>query len=129
MKGIYCLILKLDKHASLRIGKRLMSFPDGYYCYVGSALNNVEKRIERHKSKSKKKHWHIDYLTPPARIVAVKVYPTHRKMECTIAQKVAATASETVRGFGSSDCGCAGHLYFFRRNPATLLRRIFYRDL
>ena len=42
---------------------------------IRSALNNLDKRIQRHKSNQKKMHWHIDYLLKKAKIIDVKTYP------------------------------------------------------
>ena len=63
MKGTYCLLIKIEKPSNIKVGKLgLISFRRGYYVYVGSALNNLEKRINRHLKAKKKKFWHIDYL-------------------------------------------------------------------
>ncbi len=61
MKGVYLLVMELPKNTSVMVGKhRLVHFQKGYYVYVGSALNGLEQRIERHLRKQKKIHWHID---------------------------------------------------------------------
>ena len=64
MKGTYCLIINVKKDVKIKIGKVLgeIEFKKGCYLYVGSAMNSLEKRVQRHLSKDKKKHWHIDYL-------------------------------------------------------------------
>jgi len=113
MKGIYCLIIFLNKSKNIRIGKRKKLFPKGYYCYVGSALNNLEKRIQRHYSKRKKFHWHIDYFLKHARIVDT-VIKTNSKDECDLSRKIKSLGGRvTLKGFGSSDCKCDTHLYYF----------------
>ena len=85
MKGIYCLIIKLDKDKSIKIGKlNYINFKKGYYCYVGSALNNLKKRIERHKRKNKKLHWHIDYLLKHAKIIDTLKIETDKMSEFSI---------------------------------------------
>ena len=38
----------------------------GIYIYTGSAKKNIDSRIKRHLSNSKKLHWHIDYLLFPS---------------------------------------------------------------
>ena len=70
LKGIYTLLIKLDKPQAITIGKLgSVSFPAGYYAYVGSALNGLESRIVRHLKKEKSFHWHIDYFLQKARVV------------------------------------------------------------
>lgn len=38
--------------------------------YVGSAKANLTKRIERHKRKRKKMHWHLDYFRGHCAMIA-----------------------------------------------------------
>ena len=38
--------------------------------YVGSAKANLTKRIERHKRKRKKMHWHLDYFRGYCEMIA-----------------------------------------------------------
>ena len=61
--GVYVMVMHLDHDLDLEIGsKGIMHFKSGYYMYVGSAKANLTKRIERHKRKRKKMHWHLDYF-------------------------------------------------------------------
>ena len=64
MKGTYCLIISLKKNEKLDIGHlhQDYKFKKGYYVYIGSAMNSLVARINRHLSDDKKMHWHIDYL-------------------------------------------------------------------
>ena len=63
MKGVDVLLVEVSKDLKIRIGALgKMKLEKGSYAYVGSAQNNLEKRIERHLMKNKKKFWHIDYL-------------------------------------------------------------------
>ncbi|NOQ37998.1 DUF123 domain-containing protein, partial [archaeon] len=63
MKGVYVLIVKVDKDIQEKIGALgKIRFCRGTYAYVGSAQNGLEKRIARHLSKKKSLFWHIDYL-------------------------------------------------------------------
>lgn len=120
-KGIYILIIYLNKGSEIKIGK-LGTFllKKGYYIYVGSALNNLQKRVERHLSSHKKLHWHIDYLLCYAKIMNVYVFKTLNKDECNLSKEIALLPeSQTIiDGFGSSDCTCKTHLYFFKKRPA-----------
>ena len=69
MKGCYCLIIILNTPSKIKIGKLgKIDFNEGYYVYVGSAMNYLESRINRHLRSKKKLHWHIDYLLKKAKI-------------------------------------------------------------
>lgn len=116
MKGAYILIIRLDRERTIRVGKRRINFRKGFYCYVGSAMNSIEKRIERHKRKNKKMHWHIDYLLKHSRIVGVKMFKSRTRNECRISKQIAKKADRSVDGFGCSDCKCKSHLHYFRKN-------------
>ena len=125
-KGIYCLLIYLEKEQSIRIGNKKTIFPKGYYCYVGSALNNLQKRIERHKSKNKKKHWHIDYFLEKAKILDVKTLKTKKRKECWLSNEIKSFKGRTImKKFGSTDCNCETHLYYFQKNPKDKLNNIF----
>ena len=117
--GIYALIIKLSKKKEIKIGRLgTFVFPKGSYVYTGSAQNGLEKRINRHLSSEKKFHWHIDYLLFHAKVIKVVRY-VGRKDECKLnnvtGQSVGAT--QIVKKFGSSDCSCVTHLYFFEGLP------------
>ncbi|MBN2461113.1 MAG: DNA/RNA nuclease SfsA, partial [Candidatus Cloacimonetes bacterium] len=70
-KGSYLLLLQNDGDISIKIGALgWRNFPAGYYVYVGSALHSLQARLKRHSRHDKRKHWHIDYITPnPMRIL------------------------------------------------------------
>jgi Uri superfamily endonuclease len=125
-KGTYCLVIKLDRGRSIRIGARPPArFPGGFYCYVGSAMNGLEKRIGRHMSREKALHWHIDYLLEHARVVDVKSIESKNRVECGLSRDVAGLSDGTpMRGFGSSDCSCGSHLHYFRANPSKRIEDV-----
>ena len=113
MKGIYCLLIKLGKNSLLEVGKLgKIALKKGHYVYVGSALNSLEKRVQRHFRREKKMHWHIDYLLASRNAEIKKAYvkETIEREECTIAKKIAANAT-AIKGFGCSDCNCESHLF------------------
>ena len=113
MKGSYCLIIKMKKNKKIKIGKLgLIDFKKGFYVYVGSGMNNLEKRIERHLKRKKRIFWHIDYLLADedAEIVRVLKKESEKKEECEIASKI---NGKPVPGFGCSDCKCGSHLFYF----------------
>ena len=69
--GVYVMVMHLDHNLDLEIGsKGMMHFKAGYYMYVGSAKANLTKRIERHKRKRKKMHWHLDYFRGHCEMIA-----------------------------------------------------------
>ena len=118
MKGTYALVIHLPESRRIRIGNRENDFQKGYYVYVGSALNNLEKRIGRHMSADKKEHWHIDYFLKHAKILDVRTIQSEHRFECLVSRTVRQLAdSEPMDGFGSSDCRCNTHLYYFSENP------------
>ena len=113
MKGIYCLIITIKKDFKAKIGAlNLLSFKRGVYAYIGSAQNNLEKRIQRHLSKKKKIRWHIDYLLKNKNTAIKKVIykKASKEEECRIARTMLAF-SEAIGGFGCSDCKCCSHLF------------------
>ena len=113
MKGIYVLIVKINKTISVNIGALgLLKFPEGLYAYVGSAQNNFEQRVKRHQSKEKRLFWHIDYLLNDEAANVIGVYYTQgeKAKECKIAGILRENA-ESIAGFGCSDCRCKSHLF------------------
>jgi len=116
MKGTYFLLIEVKKDIRPKIGSLgRIKFKKGVYVYVGSALNNLEKRIERHKKMSQGigvKHWHIDYLLsqPQVRLLDI-YYKEGGREECKTARQFASFA-EGVKGFGCSDCRCESHLFY-----------------
>jgi Uri superfamily endonuclease len=112
MKGCYILIIRLDNDTIISVGRiGKICFNSGYYAYVGSAMNNIEKRIERHLRKGKKIYWHIDYLLQKGKIVDIFYKESTLKKECSIASYLS-RKFKSIPGFGSSDCRCKSHLFY-----------------
>ena len=112
--GTYLLLLALAEPAELPIGRtRRMQFDAGLYCYAGSALGpgGLAARLGRYASGQGRHHWHIDYLLPHATLLGALVVEDTRRLECRWAGWVDDRAQACVAGFGSSDCGCRGHLF------------------
>ena len=108
----YQLLIKVTKDIDLKVGKLgRFIFPVGSYVYTGSAKTNIDKRIERHFSRKKKLHWHIDYLlnNDAVKIIDIK---KSEMIECSLNKKTCGTI--IIRGFGSSDCNlcCGSHLKY-----------------
>ncbi len=113
MKGIYILLIKIDKNIEVEIGSLgKINFDKGIYAYIGSAQNNLEKRIQRHKVKNKKLRWHINYLLKNKSVKILKILykNTGRKEECKIAKRLSKTEIP-ISKFGCSDCDCKNHLF------------------
>jgi len=101
-------------------------FKKGFYVYVGSALKNLMQRTARHKRKRKKIHWHIDYFLNKASLI--KTYPifSYDPLECSLAFDIKQIAEGEVPNFGSSDCSCSSHFFYFPENP---MMRIDFTDI
>lgn len=126
-KGVYCLVVQLHRRHSLEIGRLgTFLFPAGFYVYVGSAQGNLEHRIRRHLRQEKKMRWHIDYLLRYGHVASVHTYAGEKKKECTLSREIEKMryASVPVKGFGSSDCSCYSHLYFFQDDPGLQISRL-----
>ena len=112
MKGTYILIIRLSRARKSQIGKLgKLDFKRGYYAYVGSALNGLKGRIDRHLRKNKKLFWHIDYLLQYTKIIDIFIKSSNKKEECKLANELSKDL-KVINHFGSSDCGCLGHLFY-----------------
>ncbi|MDR1747510.1 MAG: DNA/RNA nuclease SfsA, partial [Spirochaetaceae bacterium] len=67
-RGSYLIVLEIPEETETAVGALgNLRFRKGWYVYAGSAQRNLSGRIARHLRKvRKKKHWHLDYLTPAA---------------------------------------------------------------
>ncbi|MCD6406134.1 MAG: GIY-YIG nuclease family protein [Planctomycetes bacterium] len=111
--GIYQVMFRLAKPLELRVGALgIVAFPAGFWVYTGSAKRALRKRVARHISRVKKRHWHIDYVLPPGEVVAVRAFPVGAANECAAHQRLARRFGEGPGGFGSSDCSCRSHLVY-----------------
>lgn len=112
MRGSYLLVMELKNTKTIPVGKLgKIDFKKSYYIYVGSALNGLDQRIQRHLRKQKKTHWHIDYLLNYAKIVNIFYKQNELKEECFIARILEKELS-AIPGFGCSDCSCKSHLFY-----------------
>lgn len=128
-EGVYSLVIHVSRKRTINIGRLGgFIFPAGFYIYVGSAQKNLERRVGRHLRREKKLHWHIDYLLRHARVTGVHTLAAKKHAECELSHKVEnmKDAVIPVRGFGSSDCSCATHLYYFKKDPSLeILQTVF----
>ena len=112
VKGSYILIIKMAREQTIITGGLgSIAFNSGYYAYVGSAMNGLKPRLDRHLNKNKRNHWHIDYLLSKAAITKIIIAGSETSIECQITQMLN-RYYPAVNGFGSSDCRCPGHLFF-----------------
>ena len=113
MKGVYVIVVLVRRDVEIKIGALgIVSFGKGLYVYVVSAQKGLEKRVERHLRKAKKKFWHVDYLLDNDAAWVVKVFykEAERLEECRIAGKLSEKGVAVVN-FGCSDCDCVSHLF------------------
>lgn len=119
-RGLYVLVLELENDTEEEIGARgKIHFRKGYYLYVGSSKNALEKRVQRHKRRRKRVFWHIDYLRRRAKILRDIMVRTEQLKECELAFMLG-TLFKGVEGFGCSDCRCPSHLFYSKENPLQL---------
>lgn len=135
LSGTYALVFKTSRKKRLMIGKLgALHLQRGYYVYIGSAFGpgGLKARIEHHCRKSSRLHWHIDYLS--AYLHPEEVWytydPAHREHQWSTVLARTAGASMPLPGFGSSDCHCLTHLYFFSLRPSgPSFRRKIHADV
>ncbi|MAG14018.1 MAG: DNA/RNA nuclease SfsA [Spirochaetales bacterium] len=126
--GIYLLTVRLETPQIISTGaKGNIRYNQGFYIYVGSALQGLTHRIRRHMRKKKPLRWHIDYLT--TRADSVKGFPIYTRsgLECELALAISRVIPHRVLGFGCSDCNCDSHLFFSEGDP--LENRAFVETL
>jgi len=129
VKGVYVLVISVGEDIRIKVGALgSMSFDKGLYAYVGSAQNGLEKRIERHVRKTKRKFWHIDYLLDNDAVWVLKVFckEAGKHVECKIAKKISESGIP-MKGVGSSDCKCKSHL--FRLKDYQFLREFMHERM
>jgi sugar fermentation stimulation protein A len=133
MRGAYVLVIELKSKKSITVGSLgRIEFKKGFYCYVGSAIGNatIENRCKRHLKKNKKMKWHVDYLRKKAKIIGIFAIPSKKKIECEIAKEISKKADNFIPRFGSSDCNCKSHLFYFKdKSSLSRLSPIFSRGI
>ena len=136
MKGTYIIAIYVLENSVIKIGALgEIEFLKGYYLYIGSAMGNkgsttLESRVKRHVSdpKDKKIFWHIDYLLTNNNCIITRLYliPSLKRLECIIANEVSQISDQFIKNFGSSDCDCLSHLYYFQNlNDLSQILKIF----
>ena len=135
MRGTYTVIVenKSDGYRGFgRLGRARLQ--KGKYLYTGSAMGSgatsLERRLQRHKARSKTVHWHIDYLTSrPGCTVSGAVYAVSDvRFECEANRSISKEFGlrPVLPRIGASDCDCEGHLLGpeLRLSTRTLTNRL-----
>ncbi|MBO8174450.1 MAG: DUF123 domain-containing protein [Thermococcus sp.] len=123
MRGSYFLVIKVERDMIVRTKRKEFALKAGYYVYVGSAMNSLEKRVERHFKKDKKLHWHIDFLLKESELLRAYLIPSDAKIEEELSGEVA-KFGKPVEGFGASDLRIGSNLYYFKDEPDKILTSI-----
>jgi Uri superfamily endonuclease len=121
--GTYALVLASQKTGPVRIGKLgTLELKQGVYIYVGSAFGagGLAARIGHHTQIAARPHWHIDYLRAACDLIEIWFTTEAARREHSWAGAVARLpgAGVPMPGFGSSDCQCAAHLFWFKNPPS-----------
>jgi Uri superfamily endonuclease len=123
-KGVYCLIFR-SLGGEIKAGALgTLVTQAGWLVYTGSAqgtggLLRVRRHIRFSRS-GKTPRWHVDYLhSSSIHLVSAICASTAEPLECPLAGLVSILPEAlAVPRFGSSDCRCRSHLWFFRNDPA-----------
>lgn len=119
--GTYALILRGRAATDVVIGRwGVLSVRPEYYVYVGSAFGSggVLARVGRHFCESRRRRWHIDYLRAASEPVGAWCNYSSRHLEHEWARAFSQMEGVScIKGFGSSDCRCDGHLFTMSTVP------------
>jgi sugar fermentation stimulation protein A len=117
-RGSYLLILNLKRDRKIDVGKLgKIHFRKGFYIYVGSAMANLSRRMERHHRLRKQRHWHVDALRAVTEFHSVLAIRSSERLECEVANAMSEIAEWSVPRFGSTDCSCHSHLFGMSEDP------------
>ena len=108
--GLYLLVMRLPRTRRLALGKLgRPRFDPGWYVYAGAARRGLARRLGGHLRRRQRPIQPIDLFR--AACDHADAFPIRTATEaCALAAKVARLGTVAVRGFGSPDCGCSGHL-------------------
>jgi len=123
VRGSYLLVIRLREGRRIRTKGKTFELSPGYYVYVGSAMNSLEKRVARHFRREKRLHWHVDYLLKEAELLRAYLIPSEVKLEEKLSREVS-KFGEPVPGFGAGDVKVGTNLYRFDDEPDEVLTKI-----
>ncbi|MEE8541118.1 MAG: GIY-YIG nuclease family protein [Desulfobacterales bacterium] len=121
--GTYALLFSASSDRLVQVGRcGRLSLKPGFYVYAGSAFGpgGLTARIAHHRQNSHRPHWHIDYLTPflCLRQLWYTCDPLQREHAWAEILLKNRRSSVPLEGFGSSDCRCRSHFFFFKALPS-----------
>ena len=123
LPGTYSLIFLSAIEKPISIGKLgTLALAPGFYVYIGSAFGpgGLKARIKHHRNPTSRRHWHIDYLAPI--LTLSEIWHTndqiHREHHWAEIHSQTKGAVQPLPGFGSSDCRCLSHLFYYQRKPS-----------
>ena len=124
MKGTYILVIYFQEDIKISVGSLgKIPFIKGFYFYVGSAMGSsgsttLINRVKRHllPPEKKKVHWHIDYLLQDINSLLIRIIliPSSQNLECVISKELLSVSDNYIENFGSSDCNCISHFFYFK---------------
>lgn len=131
--GTYVLVLASPKTGPLRIGRfGTLELQEGFYVYVGSAFGpgGLQARLRHHLQPTARPHWHIDYLRAACGLIEVWFTCDAARQEHAWASIMENLPGATLPmpGFGSSDCGCAAHMFSFAGLPSIRAFRARFKS-
>jgi len=138
LEATYILAINVSEDLKIRVGQLgEVSFKEGDYIYIGSAIGCLETRLRRHLRKNKKIYWHIDYLLENKRAKILQIWTIDKKIECQTAEVFCQDSTTEIikKCFGSSDCKCMTHLFYTKNKERVkkILKEIsfsiFYSSL
>ena len=123
LPGTYALVLNSTSEKSVVVGRLgTICLKPGFYVYIGSAFGpgGLAARIGHHQKNSGRPHWHIDYLGHVLSPYEIwySFDPIPREHQWAEVHASARNASIPLPGFGSSDCRCSSHLFFYQIPPS-----------
>lgn len=126
--GTYVLVSYCAKGGLVTVGRLgEISFPRGWYAYVGSAFGpgGLRGRLMHHLRALKTCHWHVDYLRRHAALREVWINGSAERLEHRWAAALAGLipAARPIPGFGCSDCTCLSHLVYYRTYPGCHFKK------
>ncbi len=127
MTGAYVMMFRMSEHRSVVVGRLgVYDLQEGWYAYVGSAMNGLKARTGRHLRCDGRKRWHIDYVLPLSQERFAFLIPSDTDIECRVADLISSWDGTKVpiKGFGSSDCRCPSHLFLLGSEDPEIGKRL-----
>lgn len=103
--------MQVDSNVNIEAKARSWELQPGIYVYIGSGMGGLTSRVKRHLTVGKKKHWHIDFLLPHAKVLGALLLPSNKREEDFWSMLVCEHSTEAIEGFGSSDRNTVANLY------------------